>query len=756
MIEKITQSEIERDAVAALSDRPGAPGRYGTGGLSAGQIKAHFDKLALLAIHKLNELIDALHGAGAGDPLIDEFTTHAVSLSDDREHMPLSEWIGQVETLLGLDGAGGLPARVAALEALQVPEQTPAAPLLSGRYPDLVAGSAENLIGRAGDAMGACFTHRPTHDASDVGNGPARLLSLFGKTLVWNQLFSNDVIETRTVHGITVSKGADNTVHLCGTATAITDIVIYTGGMKIGHKYFVCAASDAVFMVYCGSVFLRANTCILTPTTNSSVFVSVDRGQTVDADVPVALIDLTEMFGAGQEPATPEAFLALFPQVRYAHCPRRLLHFCGTDLKTVGFNQWNEAWEQGGLDAAGQTVANGASFRCADPIPVFPQTAYYLRCAAANTVCYYDANMRFLGAENEATGDRALTTPAHCRYLRFAVTGATYTGGICLNLAWSGWRNGQYEPYCESTLSLPVTAYFEGGMKSVGAAYDELDFVGQRAVRRVGAVDLGTLQYTYGEGAFHARVEGKKPGLTNLVSARFETVEGSVVGTHLKMRGDQQTATVYLTDTDYTNPEAFRNAMRGVTLFYELETPEVTAIDHRLFYSVDDFGTEQLLPENGEIPITAPLTGRVLYPMNAVDTVRNLPRNYLSLASFDKLRAALAPWFTVARVWNASDNSYDMTVSSVGSLWRHALTLKNGQDEHLHLSVLTASDAPVTWQFETEKFTGLPNGVFAAWHEEAGTGVAEVASGVLTFRQGTSATVFGGEGGVFDITARIC
>ena len=116
MIEKIKQSDIDKNAVAALADRPGAPGRYGVGGLSPGELKAHFDKLALLAIAKLNELIDALHGQNT--PLCDELATRAVSLSDDRERMPLSDWIGQVEAFLGLDGTGGLAARIAALEAV--------------------------------------------------------------------------------------------------------------------------------------------------------------------------------------------------------------------------------------------------------------------------------------------------------------------------------------------------------------------------------------------------------------------------------------------------------------------------------------------------------------------------------------------------------------------------------------------------------------------------------------------------------------
>ena len=138
MIQKITQAEIDENAVSALSDRPGAPSRYGTGGLSAGALKARFDALALLAITKLTALIDALHGAGEGDPLVDEMVTHAVSLLDENERIPLSAWMTRVETFLGLSGTGGLAERVAALESLHIPDDVPT--LLSGLHPDLVAG----------------------------------------------------------------------------------------------------------------------------------------------------------------------------------------------------------------------------------------------------------------------------------------------------------------------------------------------------------------------------------------------------------------------------------------------------------------------------------------------------------------------------------------------------------------------------------------------------------------------------------------
>ena len=138
-----------------------------------------------------------------------------------------------------------------------------------------------------------------------------------------------------------------------------------------------------------------------------------------------------------------------------------------------------------------------------------------------------------------------------------------------------------------------MAEYFPTGMKSVGDVYDEL--TAKKAVQRI--------------------------------------------GTRAYAAGDESDATV-LTD--------------GATTCYVLPEAVETEADLTLTYKADDFGTEGLLPENGPAPTTSPLTGSVLYPLNAVDTVRNLPRNYVSLSTFDKLRAALAPWFTVSRSWNAA------------------------------------------------------------------------------------------------------
>lgn len=58
--EKITEKEIKTAGVQALHDRPNAYSRYGSGGLTAQELKEAFDKLAMLIAGRYNEIQRAL------------------------------------------------------------------------------------------------------------------------------------------------------------------------------------------------------------------------------------------------------------------------------------------------------------------------------------------------------------------------------------------------------------------------------------------------------------------------------------------------------------------------------------------------------------------------------------------------------------------------------------------------------------------------------------------------------------------------
>ena len=61
---KITSSEAEPLLIASLPTRPTAPSAFGGKGYTATEMKAAFDKLPLLIIERLNELIGDIEDGG--------------------------------------------------------------------------------------------------------------------------------------------------------------------------------------------------------------------------------------------------------------------------------------------------------------------------------------------------------------------------------------------------------------------------------------------------------------------------------------------------------------------------------------------------------------------------------------------------------------------------------------------------------------------------------------------------------------------
>lgn len=146
--------------------------------------------------------------------------------------------------------------------------------------------------------------------------------------------------------------------------------------------------------------------------------------------------------------------------------------------------------------------------------------------------------------------------------------------------------------------AIPVSTYFPTGLKSAGSVYDEL--TESAAVTRVGAVDLGTLEWTMtNAGKFRTT---KKSILlwSTLVCTKYESYAGVLADMPDKSISATNSQTALLLrvyDSAYTDVVTFKAAMSGVMLHYALATPTTTPIDPplNLSYKVSDFGTERVM-----------------------------------------------------------------------------------------------------------------------------------------------------------------
>lgn len=82
-IKQITADEIYQNSMERYANRPTAASRTGVGGLTPDQLKKAYDRLALLGIEKVNEVIAVINAAASPDSIAGRIKTPIIE--DDAE-----------------------------------------------------------------------------------------------------------------------------------------------------------------------------------------------------------------------------------------------------------------------------------------------------------------------------------------------------------------------------------------------------------------------------------------------------------------------------------------------------------------------------------------------------------------------------------------------------------------------------------------------------------------------------------------------
>lgn len=535
-----------------------------------------------------------------------------------------------------------------------------------GIYPKMTVGFAENVVGD-GSATSEEFSFRPTAgvNRNTLNDGAARIRTLKGNSVVVNQ--QNKGVNTRTQYGYqTSSNGATITITNVSATTPdygnMADFVDFT--IKSGHRYL--AITDSTLDLYVNSLvgfFFRANAISdIAPDLNydavwlrteTNIPLLVGESESFDFEI----IDLTLMFGAGNEPLTVAEFYQRMPLGADLDVYNEGTIIDGHygAIKTTGFNQWDEQWEQGAFDYyTGAKIADNTRIRSLNFIPVLPDTRYYYKMPTSWQVCYWDADKQFIAASQNGA-DAVEKTPQNCHYITFNVGYSgdpitDYNNNICISLYWPteyGNLYGTYKPYkpFERDLSWIKTikdstgnALFPNGMRSAGTAHDEIRFNSTtqqwEAVKRVDVVDLGTLKWGMqaDSNIFTTTIEGIVPADTHekrqngILCEKYGIAPSTDVNTFMQdgsiLRYDSGVA---IRDTSFPRSADFTTAMQGVLLNYELAEPIVTPITENINfdYDVSDYGTEELIVAEGVE--SAPLSANIEYSPNVLAVLKNAP-----------------------------------------------------------------------------------------------------------------------------------
>ena len=324
--------------------------------------------------------------------------------------------------------------------------------VMTGSYDATVAvGLADNLRGNT--IVNTEFYKQKTGGTQSVGSGIAAIKEVRGKSIVWNQLVQNGNFETTS--GWQTSncslRVSDNIATI--TLTETSGRMQQSVSIISGHKYYISSKGDGTKKLYNtstseASAFLTKRSSILPASTNYNTLHLWYYGSAGNSFTlfNVKIIDLTIMFGAGNEPATVEDFEKMFPLDYYDYNAGEVIPFAGQNLTTIGKNQYNPATGKANL-LGGQT---------------YQLLGTYTGAEIDGVAVILDSNNCF-------------TTTKDCV---LDVTGGNDTDTI---VALYNGENVTYEPYEKHTLPLDPSQWRDkdgnlvfpyGGMHGVGTAYD--------------------------------------------------------------------------------------------------------------------------------------------------------------------------------------------------------------------------------------------------------------------------------------------
>lgn len=445
------------------------------------------------------------------------------------------------------------------------------------------------------------------------GSHLADLQKLEGKSIVFNQMVAN-VNKASSVYGIT--REAVRTADLLGikytgtseNSTNFTATTINKADVNWveGHKmYYSLGANLPAGCRISLTTTDRISSLITVATSNNHSFgLFITEGTIVDLTCYPMCVDLTKMFGSGNEP-TVEEFEAMFPNDYYPYNVGELQSVDNTKmvingknlLKRTTDNLWYYTKSFSDITITETGYKNHNPSLVGFILPAIPNTTYVY--SAYGTVVN---QWRVYGFDHKPTEDESLTnaetlvnvsilgelkksftTSSNTRWLVVGSYTQSNSGEIFDMQIELGDTSTKYSSYHEPTETPFV---FIG--KSAGIVRDELDLVNKKYIQRVGIVDLGSLSWvdtgttsSSGGKVYGNNLSGKANGTLNLVSDKFWLHDTSAATMAINTtRGNATNSYVYVCVSN-------KSDIVG-TMYYELAEPIITDVSE----VIDSFNVE--------------------------------------------------------------------------------------------------------------------------------------------------------------------
>ena len=274
-----------------------------------------------------------------------------------------------------------------------------------------------------------------------------------------------------------------------------------------------------------------------------------------------------------------------------------------------GRNLWDEVWGVGSINSSsGNNEFSKEAIYSKNYTPIAPNSTHifvYAGSAKFENVKtrFYDYNKNYIGY-NDKDGqtvypNKKFITPSDAFYVRFTLP-PSYGNAYKNDIALIAGSSGAYAPYHSNVYQIPeAIKALPGYGWSAGTARNYVDYENKKYYQCVQSVDLGTMEWFAGESGkvnFQtSQVTGQKLTknytiLPNIICSKYSVKVQNAMWGHTSVTGITTNANVdgyvYVNDTSYTDVTAFKQAMQGVILYYELASPIITDISTML---ADDF-----------------------------------------------------------------------------------------------------------------------------------------------------------------------
>lgn len=649
-----------------------------------------------------------------------------------------------------------------------------------GTYPDMTVGTAEmaemaETLGGRPFINNAEFTFRATADKDNsVTDGMATITKLMGNSVVWNTPWQANNYNNQAT-GVTAEwDDAHSVISVYGTlnADSSSDQNIYGAFRELSttkdDKWAIISNGSEHYMLYTyGAVSMGTDKSSVIAIANSTGTFNISLrpidgvavGTQIQENITPEIVNLTKIFGEGNEPTTIEEYYLRKPigveGVRFDE--GTVINMNVASIKSVGDNAFDASHAIAGYidDVTGVFTPSSDSAYSIFLIKCIAGEQYYFRNVLNGyykaSVYYYGESMNYLGYNYVSTGDGfnssgIIDTPENAHYMRVQCH-EDYLDSCMVTLVHSGWKqdtDAGYQPYWEDILTFDprIKEAFPNGMQKWDSVYNKngkgyivkgtgvLNNLGSQINKYYGTVNYNTARYIMRSTDAIQNLVYKSPANNlsgEVICAAYPTRSADSVYLENEGIGIDIDGRLHLFDnthrlaSDYNN---IKNKLANTTVYYRLANPEIIEYDtpFNLSYRVADFGTEEVI----ESQVSAALRAQIEYGFNAYDTIVT---NKLAVQELTKQIDSLSvDWESIENkpFYETVTTITDFSPYDTGS----GFEIPVAEDKYTTIAI-------TGWDYETSNFDFVlnldsPDAVYGDSHDYTYT--AYWYNGVLTLR----------------------